>query len=183
MREISLHILDIAENALRAGASEIEIVVALDESADRLTVEVSDNGRGIAPELLKRVEDPFVTSRTERKVGLGLPLLAAACERTGGDLTIHSALDSGTRVCATFGLRSIDRAPMGALRDTVANLAAANPDVRVVLTVTAAGGHAFTFDSSEMKEALEGMSLSNPDVVRWMQGYLDEGIGSVCCLE
>ncbi len=175
MREISLHILDIAENAVRAGADTIEIEVEADRQADTLTVTVRDDGCGMPPEILAGVKDPFVTTRTERKVGLGLPLLAANCEATGGFLDVQSAPGRGTEVKAVFGLRHIDRPPMGALEETVRALAAGNEDRRIILRVRSEKG-SFEFDSDTVKAALDGVPLSSPPVAEWMKEHLREGI-------
>ena len=182
MREISPHILDIAENSIRAGAPDVEIGVRVDEPADRLVVTVRDNGRGMPEEMAAVVADPFVTSRTERRVGLGLPLLAAACERTGGGLKVRSRPGEGTEVEATFGLSSVDRAPMGALAETIANIASGYPDVRIALAFSS-GGEQFEFDSALVREALDGVPLSSPQVAAWMREHIQEGIAGVSSLE
>jgi anti-sigma regulatory factor (Ser/Thr protein kinase) len=175
MREISLHILDIAENAIRAGAMRIEIEVEADRQADTLTVTVRDDGCGMPPEILAGVKDPFVTTRTERKVGLGLPLLAANCEATGGSLDVQSKPGRGTTVKAVFGLSHIDRPPMGALHETVRTLAAGNEERRIVLRVRSEKGE-FEFDSDTVKAALDGVPLSSPPVAGWLKEHLREGI-------
>jgi len=182
MREISLHILDIAENGLRAGAARLQIEVEVDSTAGKLTVVVEDNGKGMPPEFLQRVTDPFVTTRRERRVGLGLPLLAAACEATGGRLDVKSWQGRGTRVQAEFGLNSIDRAPMGRLDETVADLAIGNPDRQIILRVCA-DGREFVFDSGEVRGVLDGVPLSSPPVVQWVRQYLHEGIEDIVRLE
>jgi len=113
MRDISLHILDIAENSIRAGASLIGISVIMSDSADTLTVEITDNGCGMSREMTERAVSPFTTSRTTRKVGLGIPLFAAGCESTGGSLTIESAPGEGTKLTAVYRNSHIDRPPLG----------------------------------------------------------------------
>lgn len=182
MRELSLHVLDIAENSVRAGATALDIGVDVDRGGDLLSISVSDNGSGISSEKLSRLTDPFMTSRTERKVGLGLPLLAAACERTGGRLEVDSGSGRGTRVRAIFGLSSIDRAPMGDLADSVAYLAASNAQIRLRLVVTD-GDASFEFDSKAVQEQLDGVPISEPVVVQWMREHLTEGISQVTDLE
>lgn len=182
MREISLHILDIAENSVKAGATSVEIAVDVDRQGDRLRVSVRDDGRGMPEQMAAVAADPFVTTRTERRVGLGLPLLAAACERTGGSLQVRSQPGDGTDVEAVFGLSNVDRAPMGALAETVTNIAVGNPDVRVALKFSSAGA-LFEFDSALVKEALDGAPLSSPPVAAWMRKHVVEGIAGVCELE
>lgn len=182
MREISLHVLDIAENSLRAGASRVEIEVLVDRSSDRLVVTVRDDGNGMPPEILQGYDDPFVTTRTERKIGLGLPLLAAACERTGGELKVDSRPGRGTTVQAEFGLSNIDRAPMGDLAGTMVNLAISSEDRQILLKVRSDNGE-FDFDSEAVKQALEGVPMSNPKVAAWLRDHLREGIAEAADLE
>ncbi len=113
MREISLHILDLLENAVEAGASKIEIRIEEDLKADRLLIEIADNGCGMSDALIARVLDPFCTTRNTRHVGLGLPLVLEAARRCEGNLEIQSEPGKGTRVRVTFRHSHIDRAPLG----------------------------------------------------------------------
>jgi len=126
---LSLHILDIVENSIRAKASRIEIKVVEDTRKDLLTIEIKDNGQGIDEETIKKVVDPFFTTRTTRKVGLGLPLLSQAARESGGDVEIESKVGRGTRVKATFGYSHIDRKPLGNMEKTLITLIAGNPEV------------------------------------------------------
>ena len=113
MRELSLNVLDIAQNSIAAGASVITMTVEEDAGADRLTLSVEDNGCGMTSEQLERVRDPFYTTRTTRPVGMGIPLFRMAAEATGGSLSITSKPGAGTTVTAVFGLSHIDRLPLG----------------------------------------------------------------------
>ena len=113
MQELSLNVLDVAENSVRANATLIHILVEEDTAADRLTIVIRDNGKGMTQEQVQTVIDPFYTTRTTRKVGLGVPFFRMAAQLSGGDLTIQSAVGEGTTVTATFGLTSIDRMPLG----------------------------------------------------------------------
>ena len=117
MKELSLHILDIAKNSVKAGASKIEITVSISESDDRLEIIISDNGCGMSKEFLARVRDPFTTTRTTRKAGLGIPLFEAAALQSGGDFDIESEEGVGTVVRAGFGYSNIDRAPLGSMSE------------------------------------------------------------------
>ncbi len=128
MEDLSLHILDIVENSIRAKASRIEIKVVEDIRKDLLTIEIKDNGQGIDEETIKKVLDPFFTTRTTRKVGLGLPLLSQAARESGGDVEIESKVGRGTRVKATFGYSHIDRKPLGNMEATLTTLIAGNPE-------------------------------------------------------
>jgi light-regulated signal transduction histidine kinase (bacteriophytochrome) len=129
LEDLSLHILDIAENSIAADATRIEIKVIEDVKNDLLTIEIADNGRGMDEDAVKRVLDPFFTTRKTRRVGLGLPLLAQAARESGGDIEIESAPHSGTRVKATFGYSHIDRKPLGDLEGTLMALIAGNPRI------------------------------------------------------
>ncbi|MFB3880603.1 MAG: ATP-binding protein [Armatimonadota bacterium] len=128
MKEISLHLLDLIENAVAAGARTVVIRIEEDREADRLRIAVRDDGRGMDTELARRATDPFATTRTTRKVGLGLPLLSAAAEQTGGSFSLWTRPGRGTRIAAEFGLSHIDRAPLGKLAETMATAAVLHPD-------------------------------------------------------
>ncbi len=129
MEDMSLHILDIVENSIRAKASRIEIKVVEDTRKDLLTIEIKDNGQGIDGETMKKVLDPFFTTKVTRKVGLGLPLLSQAARESGGDIAIESRVGRGTRVKATFGYSHIDRKPLGSMETTLTTLIVGNPEV------------------------------------------------------
>jgi signal transduction histidine kinase len=129
VEDLSLHILDIVENSIRAKASRIEIRVVEDTVKDLLTIEIKDNGQGIDEKTIKKVLDPFFTTRTTRKVGLGLPLLSQAARESGGDIEIESKVGRGTRVKATFGYSHIDRKPLGNMEVTLKTLITGNPEV------------------------------------------------------
>jgi signal transduction histidine kinase len=129
MEDISLHILDIAENALRAGAKNVFIRLAQSRSDDRLVLEVTDDGEGMNDEARKRSVDPFYTTKRGKRVGLGLPFLAQAAEEAGGELEVQSAPGKGTKVIATLGLSHIDRKPLGNIEETLQCLRATHPEV------------------------------------------------------
>lgn len=172
MKELSLHILDIAQNSISAGCTRLEL--SLTEQDGRLTLVIGDNGRGMTPEFLASVTDPFTTTRTTRKVGLGLPLLRMAAEQTGGSLAIESTVGVGTTVTARFFSGHIDCPPLGDMAGTVALLVQGAPDVDTVYTHTTSRG-SFTFDTREIRAVLgEGISLAEPEVAVWMRGYLEE---------
>ena len=117
MPEIALNVLDIAQNSVRAEASLIQISVDVDEAADTLTITIEDNGCGMTTEQTARVTDPFFTTRTTRKIGLGVPFFKMAAESTGGSFSIQSEPGVGTKVTAVFGLSHIDRMPLGEWND------------------------------------------------------------------
>ena len=174
MEELSLHLLDLIQNSVKAGASLVEIIIT--EKAGLLTIILEDNGCGMSEEFLQRVESPFTTTRTTRKVGLGIPLFKQAALMAGGDFSITSAPGKGTRIVATFQLDNIDRAPMGDLAGTMLQQVMstpASPDYRLEYTV---GEDSFEFDTRQIRELLGGVALDSPDVVIWMKDYLTEGI-------
>jgi signal transduction histidine kinase len=129
MEDVSLHILDIVENALRAGAKNVAIRLAVGRSKDQLVLEIADDGEGMDEETRRRALDPFFTTKQGKRVGLGLPFLAQAAEETGGKLEVESAPGKGTKVTATFGLSHIDRKPLGNIAETLHCLQATHPSV------------------------------------------------------
>lgn len=163
MEDISLHILDIAENALRADAKRIEITVSRDAGKDLLTVEVRDDGRGMDRKTLARVRDPFFTTK-RKKTGLGIPFLAHAAEQAGGGLDIESAPGRGTRVTAAFRWSHIDRPALGDMAGTVMALIAGHPDVDVVYEERRDGA-ANRLDTAGIKKDLEGVPINEPAVL------------------
>ena len=174
MEELSLHLLDLIQNSVKAGASLIEIIIT--EKAGLLTIELNDNGCGMSEEFLQRVESPFTTTRTTRKVGLGIPLFKQAALMAGGDFGIISRQGEGTRIKASFEINNIARAPMGDLAGTILGQVLSTPvtpDYRLLYAVEDAS---FEFDTREIRRQLEGVPLDAPDVIAWMKDYLEEGI-------
>ena len=176
MRELSLHILDALENAVEAGATLVELCIEEDLPRNTLKITIQDNGRGMSPEFVRQVLDPFVTTRTTRHVGLGLPLFAAAARRCNGDLHIESQAGRGTTITATFQHDHIDRAPMGDLVGSLlAILLAERPvDLRYTHEVD---GRVFELDTAEVRRELGDIPLTNPLVREWLQSTLTEGLG------
>ena len=164
MRELSLHILDIAENGITAGADCIHILVDEARAGDLLTIKIRDNGQGIPVEKIAKLKDPFVTSRTTRRVGLGLSLLAAAAERCEGKFEVETEAGAGTEVVATFRYGHIDRAPVGDMASTITTLIIGNPDIDFVYTHIINGNN-FIVDTRELRSELEDLSLSDPAVI------------------
>lgn len=165
MKELSLHILDIAQNSIVAGASLIEIEINEDFKSDSLTITIKDNGKGMSPELLQKVIDPYTTSRTTRKVGLGLPLLHSACKSTCGDLVIESIEGKGTVVKAVIGLSHIDRQPMGDIAGVMVLLVSSNPKIIFNLQYIKDGSE-YIFNSKEVAETLDGLPLNHPEIAK-----------------
>lgn len=173
MQELSLNVLDIAQNSVRAGASLIEITVDEQPAADTLTITVRDDGCGMTPEQVRRVTDPFFTTRTTRKVGLGVPFFKLAAESTGGHFHIESEPGVGTTVTAVFGLSHIDRMPLGDITSTIHNLIVYHPDTDFIYIYRYDGAE-FTLDTREMREILGGIPLNAPEVAGYILEYLTE---------
>lgn len=178
MRELALHLLDIAENSVSAKAGTIRICVEEDQAADRLTIAVADDGIGMSAEMVERVTDPFVTSRTTRKVGLGIPLLKAAAEACNGWLTITSAPGQGTTLRVEFQESHIDRMPLGNLPDTLLTLVVGSPEVHWIFDYTV-NGQTYSFDNAPIQEALGDIPLTDPAVLGYLRETLNTGIAEV----
>lgn len=181
MRELSLHVLDILQNAVEAGAARVSLTIDEDVPADRLAITVADDGRGMDAEMVARVTDPFYTTRTTRHVGLGLPLYAAAAERTGGHLTIRSHPGVGTTVAATFQLSHPDRQPLGDMAGTLLAflLSERAPELRYEHHVKRSpvfGSHSvFGFDTAEIRAELGELPLTHAVVAGWLAAFLEDG--------
>lgn len=172
MKELSLHILDLAQNSLTAGCQRLDL--SLTERDGWLTLVIADDGRGMDPGFLARVTDPFTTTRSTRKVGLGLPLLRLAAEQTGGSLTVESTLGVGTTVRCVFAAGHIDCPPLGDMGETIALLVQGAPEVELSYGHTAERGN-WRFDTRELREALgPEVSLADPDVFLWIRQYAAE---------
>jgi hypothetical protein len=178
MRELALHLLDIAENSVAAGARTVTIAVEEDPQKDRLRLSVEDDGKGMDETLVARVVDPFVTSRNTRKVGLGIPLLKAAAEGCNGYLRINSALGQGTHLEAEFQRSHIDRMPLGDLAGTVLTLLVSWPQIHWVFRYRS-NGNAFSFDDQPIKQELGDISLTEPSILTYLRETLQEGVKSV----
>ena len=165
MRELSLHILDIAENGITAGANCIQILINEDRGQHNLlTIAIEDNGRGMPVEKLEKPTDPFITTRTTRRVGLGLSLLAAAADRCEGKLKIKTEPGRGTRVEATVRYDHIDRAPVGDMAATITTLIMGNPQVDFVYTHII-DSKDFVLDTRDLKEDAQDQSLTDPAII------------------
>ena len=178
MKDLSMHIMDILQNSTRAGATEVTLEVLEDVAADTLTIRFIDNGCGMDAETVQKVINPFFTTRTTRKVGLGLPLLKQNTEQTGGSLDIQSEKGKGTTVTAVFGRSHLDRPPMGDLAGTVVLTASAYPDIRFIFHYHN-GETDYVFDTVEVNEVLDGISIQEPEVIQYLKEMIQENIGNV----
>lgn len=177
MKELSLNILDVAENSVKAGASLTQIL--LTERGNELTLEIVDDGCGMSEEVVRSVADPFYTTRTTRKVGLGVPLLKLACEQAGGSLEISSVtaeadpVAHGTHITATFDMGNIDFTPLGDVSSSVLTLIQGHPDTDFLFRHDR-DGHVVELDTRELREVLEDVPLNSYDVLEWIGGNLQE---------
>ena len=173
MQELSMNILDVAENSVRAGASLIEIIIDVKPDKDLMLITISDNGCGMTPEQLKNVTDPFYTTRTTRKIGLGVPFFKMAAELTGGNLEIQSTVGKGTVVTAYFILSSIDCMPLGDINETICTLIHCNPNIDFVYR-RCLGNTEIILDTREFRRILNGIELNDPKVSQFIREYLTE---------
>lgn len=173
MPEISLNILDVAENSTRAGASLVQLTVDADTAADRLAVIIEDNGCGMTAEQVAHVTDPFFTSRTTRKVGLGVPFFKYAAESTGGSFTIESQPGKGTTVTAVFVLSHIDRMPLGDISSTIHTLVVYHPETDFLYRYSY-NGASFTLDTREFRQILGDVPFDTPEISDYIMEYLTE---------
>lgn len=173
MPEIALNILDIAENSVRADASLIVITVSVQPEEDTLTVSIKDDGCGMTPEQAEKVQDPFFTTRTTRKVGLGVPFFKQAAESAGGSFQIGSEEGKGTEVTAVFRLSHIDRMPLGDISSVIHTLIVFNEPIDFRYTYRY-GEKSFMLDTREMREILGNeISFKEPEVSAFIREYLE----------
>lgn len=175
MRELALHILDIAENSISANAEVIKIIIEEDLQSDFLRIVIEDDGKGMNKETLARVTDPFVTSRTTRKVGLGIPFFKAAAEACEGSFSIQSSPGEGTSVDVLFKHSHIDRMPLGDIVSTLQTLIIGTPDIHWIFEYRY-NRCSFVFDDRPIKETLDGVPLSEPAVMKFLREMLESGI-------
>lgn len=175
MLELALHVLDICENAVRAGATRIDITIREDTGADILNIEIVDNGSGMDPAVRLQALDPFFTTKQGRRIGLGLPLLAQAAEAAGGSVRILDAPSGGTRVIATFKLGHPDRQPVGDMGGVVAMLLSTTDTLDIKYTHIA-DGERFVFDSARLRAELEGLWVEHPAVIKFIRDSIRSGI-------
>ena len=178
MRELSLHLLDIAENGVSAGAQNITITIAEDLRTDRLKLAVEDDGRGMEAAMVEQVTNPFITTRTTRKVGLGIPLLKLAAEMCDGGLTVESTPNVGTTVNVEFQRSHIDRMPLGNIAETFFTLTVGCPDTHWKFVVRC-DQQEFEYDDALIKQELQGIPLTEPAVLEYIKELLENGIAAL----
>ncbi|KPK01415.1 MAG: histidine kinase [Nitrospira bacterium SG8_35_4] len=165
MEDLSLHILDIVENSIRAEASIIKIEITEDTRENIFMIRITDNGKGMDEEMRSRINDPFFTTKTCRTVGLGIPFLAQAAKECNGDLQIETRQGEGSSITAVFQHDHIDRKPLGSMEKTMIVLIAANPDIDFML-IHKKNEHSYTLDTADIKKNLEGIPINHPSVIK-----------------
>jgi len=175
MDEISSHIIDIVANSVTAKAKNVAVEITTDSEKDLLSLFIKDDGTGMDEETIKKVLDPFYTTKIGKKVGLGVPLLKGTAETTGGTFSLSSSVGKGTEIFATFNLTHPDLPPLGNIRDTMLVLVVGNPDTdfRFVVKNNTAE---FILDTKEMRAHLDGVPINHPDVITFLSKYIDESM-------
>ena len=176
MRELSLNILDITENSLKANATLVNVDIVVFENT--LSITIKDNGCGMTPEFLAKVTDPYTTTRTTRKVGLGIPLIKMEAEMAGGSFEIASQVGVGTTVTTTFLVDHIDRPPLGDVGETMMTLLTELGNTRIVFTY-ASNDQSFCFDTYEIQQQLDGVPLDTPEILLFVKQMINENINTI----
>lgn len=172
MRELSLHILDIAQNSIVAGAATLRIAIIEDLMTDKLIIRIKDDGRGMDEDTLEKVIDPFYTTRTTRKVGLGIPMFKASAEGCNGSFYIHSQLGVGTEIEAEFQHSHIDRVPLGNMPDTIVTIVMGSPKMDLIYT-HCVNCNKFCLNTKDIRKTLgDEIPISNMEVIKWLKDYV-----------
>lgn len=178
MTEVALNVLDVAQNSVRACATLIAISVMVNTETDLMDITIEDNGCGMTKEQIDHVTDPFFTTRTTRKVGLGVPFFKYSAECTGGSFSIESQVGEGTKVCARYVLSSIDRMPLGDMAGIMHTLITLNTEIDFVYKYSV-DGREFILDTREFRQILDGIAFDTPDVSAYINDFLSENTREV----
>lgn len=169
-----MHIMDIMQNSITAGATLVELDLYENADEDLLKFTIVDNGCGMDEEMTKAVLDPFTTGRTTRRVGMGIPLLKLAAETTGGGIDLQSKQGAGTTISAWFGYHHLDRVPLGDMPQTLHQMITSYEEIDFVYRHSV-GANTFTMDTRDLKQILDGVSFQTPAVSLWLLEYLRDG--------
>ncbi|MBP5536462.1 MAG: sensor histidine kinase [Bacteroidales bacterium] len=178
MKELSMHVYDLMENSTAANSTEVKLTIRDSAKDNVYDFTIEDNGKGMTPEFLAKVTDPYTTSRTTRKVGLGLPLIKMNSEHCGGGMTLESTVGVGTKLHFWFQLDHWDRPPMGDLSGTIVMLSAAHEDIRIIYRHITDDGE-YVFDTDEIHEALDGMSMNDVSVMNYLKEMVQENLEAI----
>jgi len=176
--ELSLHILDVVENSTRAGAKAVYVTIIEDTTKDILSLEIRDDGSGMSEDILKKALDPFFTTKTVRNIGLGLPMLAQAAERTEGKFIIESKGGEGTRVAAEFKLSHIDRQPLGDIASTLVTLIAGNTDVDFIYRHQH-NDREYILDTRDVKREIDDVPINHVEVLNFIREHIEDGLKEI----
>ena len=180
MKDLSLHILDLLANSTVVGSTQIGIKIDDSLKDNRYCFEIEDNGKGMDEELLAKVTDPYTTTRSTRKVGLGLPLIKMNSEHCNGGFSIKSKVGEGTVLRFWLEHDNIDRPPLGDIAGSIVFTAAMNEQIRFIYTHNTDSG-SYIFDTDEIKQALDGISLNNADVIRALCELINANLAEISC--
>lgn len=175
MQEIAMNILDIVYNSIRAKAKLIKILIFDSIKENVIDIEIDDDGCGMDEETVKKVINPFYTTRTTRSVGLGVPLFKENVEATGGSFSIDSRLNEGTEIKGSFVKNHLDTPPMGDIVETILTLIQADENIDYLFEYKT-DTNDFILDTKEVKKILDGVKINEPDVLMWLKDYIKEGL-------
>jgi len=178
VKDLSLHLLDIAQNSVSAGSKNVGIVLGTEEQDEMLLLAVKDDGCGMSAEFLANITDPFTTTRTTRKVGLGIPFLKQSAEAAGGKMTLTSEPGIGTTISVTFTIKHIDRIPVGDIGTTVSALMTSYPGIDWLFSIFSSKDK-FALSTAEIKQTLEDVPIDSPEVAAWILMSASEAMNSV----
>lgn len=178
MNDLSMHILDIVQNSISAGATRVTLTVDEAPGADLLTIVIGDNGKGMTSEQVSRLSDPFFTSRTTRKVGMGIPLLMDSARQSGGDVRIESEPGKGTEVTAVFGYSNIDRPLLGDVANALMLLVSSNPALDFLFTYRY-NGDEYLFDTVDVREILGDDALKDLTIIRNLEEMIKDNMREI----
>lgn len=179
MKELSLHILDIVENSIKAKASLITVSYFDTVKDDKISIIIEDNGCGIKNNEINNVTNPFYTTRKTRSVGLGLSLLKEACERCNGNFSITSQLNKGTKVIASFQRSNIDVAPLGNISETILTIVNSLPEYCKFIYRHVTDEKKFEFSTVEIKNIIGDISICSPQILSWIKNHIEESIHDI----
>lgn len=177
MKDLSLHILDIAENSINAGASEIRITIVEDTRENILSIEISDNGKGMDEETIKKVYDPFFTTKACKRTGLGIPLLAQSARECNGAMNIKTEKGKGTTLNVFFQYDHIDRKPLGNIGDTLIVLIASHPEIDFIYEQRR-NDSIYSLNTSEIRKELDGVPVNSPAVINYIKEDISAWLNS-----
>jgi anti-sigma regulatory factor (Ser/Thr protein kinase) len=175
MEDLSLHILDIAENSIDSGATRVDIIIKEDLNSDRLTLRIDDNGNGMDEDMVKKASDPFFTSKRGKRCGLGIPLLAQAAKECNGDFSINSVVDRGTCIVAEFKITHIDRKPLGDIGTTMSALICGHPGIDYLFFYER-DGFSYRLNTVELKANLDEVPINTPELLKCIKEDINEAI-------